>query len=682
MLSGSRLFAGETITDTLAAILTRDADLGKLPARTPPRVRELIRRCLVRDARQRLHDAGDARIEIEEAMRELVSGVTSAGPTTAPPRTRLWIPAAAAAAALAAGLLIGRGLVRPAAAPRFHGPIRAVVPLPEGVQLSGWASPVIAISPDGRTLAFVGEKPPAARQLFIHDLSSGETRLVPASESAEGPFFSSDGESVGFATGASEIRLPDGPQLKRFSLKTGLTEPLSPLHDYFGGTWAKDGSIFLVDGESDGIFALRPGARRVESAVSKFRWGGKDARRRVDWPQELPGGRSLLVATNGQAAIVDLASRELHELGIETEFARYASSGHLLTLRADGTLMAVPFDAQAGKPRGAPSAVLSGVAISGNGAAVLALSETGTLAYATGFIAGSKRDLVRAVRILPDGTFQPIPVEPQQGFRIRASVDGERAVVVGPHGTLWVWDLERGIRRPMPGIVSAESSAIARDGRTVAFAGPTTNDGADYQMRIVPMDGGAPPRVLPSPDGDEVIPWAFTPDGKTLLGTHFGGGLKMYAWTVDGSAPPRIVPTSSPSADQPDLSPDGLLLAYGSSESGRWEVYVRELDGTAVAPVSSAGGWLPRWARDGSELYFLHKDDLMAARVVRRKGGEAPVVGPAERIGALPEGADSYDVAAKRREFIALQRVPGTGAVKEIHLVVGFLDELERLTAR
>lgn len=675
MLTGERLFAGETVTDVLAGILTKEIDFERL--KRGPRVVQLVRRCITRDPKQRLHDAGDARLELEEAIQERRTGVsTPHAPGPAASQRRVWPIVAAAVAAAAVGLLAGR-LSAPAPAPQVQPAVHAVVPLPEGTYLAGWSSPTIALSRDGRTLAYVAEKAGQNRELYVCDLSRGESRRVPSSETAEGPFFTPDGSAVAFATGVSATRMTEGSLMKRYSLRTGFTEAVAPISDYFGGEFASDGSIVFVDDQAGGLERLRPGARGPEPLVPKFKSRGVDESLHVLWPQLLPGDRAALVirspgfTTNGRVCVVDLATREITDLGLLAGYAR-ATAKHLLFVTADGTLMAAPFDAKARRPTGPAVAVLKDVATTCNYASALAVSENGTLAYATGQIRGSGRELLRFVKVDASGHTAPLALDPQELYRrFVLSPSGELAAAPGWDGGVWVYDLARGTKRKLAGAQNVESLAFSRDGRSLAYSGVVATGGAQYEVLIASLDGTASPRRVLE-QSQEIRVGAFTADGR-LLAVEFGAGIRAISLERGTSEP---FPIESKEPYDVTVSPDSTLLAYSSSDTGRSEVYVSLLAGGAAVPVSSNGGALPRWSRDGRELAYLAGDTLMTVPI--RVVNGAPAAERPERVAGLPD-IFSFDTLPGRREYIALQRVPGSGIQTQIHVVVNFFDELARL---
>ena len=364
LLTGRRAFEGETVSDTLAAVLTRDPDWAALPAATPESVRRLLRRCLDRDVRRRLHDIADARFDLDETPA--TGAATATSPAASGGR---FTPALLGVVGLAllAAFLLGSGTSGFSSVPRAGSfPVHATIALPKGQHLAAWASPELAFSPDGRRLAFVAESDAGLQQLFVEHLDRGEMQEVPDSENAEGPFFSPDGQWVGFAVDVSGRSGRPG-QLEKFSLASGLTQSVCGIPDYFGGGWRDDGTIFFVGGMQDGLFKVRAEGGTPEPAVAKVRLAGKEVVRSVVWPQVLPGGASILLTDGdasvpGDAAILDLVTGELKDLGFHASFSRYSPTGHLLYVATDGTLLAVAFDTSHAAAVGAPVAILRDLA--------------------------------------------------------------------------------------------------------------------------------------------------------------------------------------------------------------------------------------------------------------------------------------------------------------------------------
>ena len=688
MLAGRRLFTGETVSDTLASVLKSDPDWSLLPAETPPTIRRLLARCLERNPKERLHDAGDARLEIDEAVAELksvtTSRVTAIGSLErARPRTsRLLVPLAITALVTAGiGFLAGRG-ARPSRNPA-PSTVRSVIPLPPGVRLSGWASPVVALARDGRSLAYVAEKEEdGIRRVWVRNMATGETRLVPDSEQAEGPFFSPDGGWVAFAVDVSLATGRPG-QLRKFSLASGLTQLIAPIPDYFGGDWGSDDTILFIAHEEKGPWRLAASGGQPDKSAESVIVAGKQEERGVSWPQRLSGGRQLLCTDLnasgwGNAALLDLSTRELHDLRLVAPFTRYTPTGHLLTLQPDGTLLATPFDVAVRKAAGPSVAVLKEIAFGGNDAGVLAFSDSGFLVYATGYLRGSGRELKKLARVSFSGEVQPLPFEADTFARVaRLSPDAKRIAVPTWDGSRWIYDLVRGSRsRLPPGKTSTGDFVLwTRDGERIAFATYVLGHPGE-SIVWQKVDGSTEPDVLIA-GGAEKNPHSFTPDGRSLLYRQFGSSEEEGIWLLpvaEKGPPRRLIPGRAINAE---FSPDGRWIAYSTIESGTSEIFVQRFPGPEEKVHISVGEASdPQWSTDGGSIFYRSPAGFFRVRVT---AGDRLIASPPEKMFETPSGVLRSTVAPDGKGFLALVRVPDSGVIRELHIVTNWFGELERL---
>ncbi len=314
LLTGAAPFTAASTSEILARVIEREPDWSRVPATTPPSVLRLLQRCLQKDPRRRLQAIGDARFDIDEALSAPSSAVT-AKPSV--PRERL--VRVLAVAGLASSAVLGVLLLR-ARAPEPHSvPLSAAIPLPEGRYLDGVGPPELALSKDGRTLAFLAREANGSQQLYVRPLSEAHATLVPGSETAEGPFFSPDGRWVAFAVGTSagaSGRPAARPELRKYSLDTRLTQPVAPIEDYFGGVWTKDDNLIFVGAQPRGLWKVPSGGGTPQNIVPKVRVDGEDVDRGLAWPDLLPGERSVLLSDwdTRQIAAVNLDTRELIDL--------------------------------------------------------------------------------------------------------------------------------------------------------------------------------------------------------------------------------------------------------------------------------------------------------------------------------------------------------------------------------
>jgi eukaryotic-like serine/threonine-protein kinase len=429
MLTGKMAFQGETITDTLAAVVRADPDWSLLPAATPLRVRVLLQRCLQKDPKQRLRDIGDARISIDEVL----SGAPLEAPTpgevsrAAGSRQQIFWASALILIALAAGA--GVWFLKPP--PVSFKPVsRFTINLPPGDQFVALEYPVIALSPDGTQLAYSAVHS-GMRQLFLRALDNLEAKPVPDTEGAFSPFFSPDGQSLGFYAAA---------RLRKISLQGGAAITLATDTVPYGAEWSPQGTIIFapnlgpIQQMSDTGGPLQP-VTRLAADKGESQHG---------WASILPGGRALLfVAGPSPQRIVEqsLASGERKDLGLVGASPRYATTGHLLYVQ-DGNLMAVGFDPDKFQLAGTPQPVVQGVMQLGNGSARYSISAAGSLAYIPGSAAGANRRLVWVSR---NGTEQVLPATAHTYVYPHVSPDGRQLAVSfrDQNSQTWLYDFGR-----------------------------------------------------------------------------------------------------------------------------------------------------------------------------------------------------------------------------------------------
>jgi hypothetical protein len=620
MLTGRRLFEGETVSDTLAAVLRSDPDFTTLPAGTPPRVRTLLRRCLDRDPKRRLRDIGEARIALDETLRGVPDEGVSAAAAPAPIHRLPWLPGLAG---LALGALATFGLLRATAPPRPEPALRKFMVEPD--TSSGTpVSPVI--SPDGRFVASI-----LGGRVAIRDLTRFDARSFPLEANAQALFWSPDARDLGYFAGTRILRL---------SVADGRSQVLSDTRAEFtggtGGFWTPRGSILFSRGDSLGVMEIseRGGDPRVIMPADTKVEGD------VHEPHELPGGRGIVFASHThRAGISQLClwaggkRKVLLDLKDQTiSWPRYSPSGHLVFHRAPNTpgVWAVPFSLAKLEVTGEPFLVEAD-------AVSPSVSLDGTLCYRPG------RGAVATQMVLLDrqaGGITPIG-EPtaRASYAIGADPTGPRvarAEAEASGSDIWVHDHVRGTRTRLtfdPG--EEDQPDWSPDGRALAYGARALNCAAAecWVIMVAPSDGGGRAETLATA---AALP-AFTPDGRDVLYTGFrGGGTHWDVMRVPrdrSSAPVMLVP-GNPRAIEGRLSPDGTLLAYMSSESGRFEVYLTRypsLEGRWQA--SNAGGQWPRWSARGDRLYFSRGDEILEVEVV---AGASPTLGNPRSFATRP----------------------------------------------
>ncbi|MBP1633544.1 MAG: serine/threonine protein kinase [Acidobacteria bacterium] len=685
MLTGRRAFAGESAASVMAAVLEHTPPpVSTLQPLAPPLLDQIVRSCLAKNPEDRCQCAVDAGRELAWVASHLDV------PAGMRPGRPAWTSKALAVTALAGTIAGSLGFVATALLWKTDGgPVGITSPVRVGIHAalaggvaSSWA---LAISPDGKTLAYVCEQGGQRARICLRSRDAREGSPVPGTEEGSGAFFSPDGRWLAFFTDTAlkKVRLPAGP-----------ADTLVSNVNYEGrGVWGKDDSIVFATDQEKAVLLRVPAAggptERVMEAASGewYLWS----------PTILPDGRTVLVtASDGSCAGTRVVVQRLDGGPRRTLLegaadARYLASGHVLLLRGSEVLVA-PFDAASAAMVGPLSPLAEPVEVDRCQAMALSVSTEGTLAYLATPPAGvaTKWSLVwvdRGGRELSTviasedsggGLFS--------GFNgVRLSPDARTVALVDGDVSISVFDLDRrGVRTRLS--QSGFWPIWSRDGRRVAFSrvDPGSASGNIY-WRVA--DGSARSERL-THGALTQNPRSFTPDGKLLLyhqGIDPSSGFDVWGLPLNPIGTPHPILKESYHEYAPSLSPDGRWLAYVSEESGRPEIYVRPFPAlNASWKISSDGGLAPVWARDGTELFFQQgpigalTTSLWSVRISTSAGfrAEAPRLlfrGPyqnAERYG------QSYDVAPDGRRFLMVKVEPPPPP-GEIQLVLNWFEELK-----
>ncbi|MGD8895124.1 MAG: protein kinase [Acidobacteriota bacterium] len=679
MLTGRRAFRAGTVSDTLAAVLKHEPEWDALPKTTPVLVRSLLRRCLQKDQARRLHDIADARIELEEALAEPVGPPSAAVslPARRTVRRRLayWAIVALVIVAGIASFIVWLTLSPPSTVLREPQRLSIVPPRDApviGVVASG-NSGVLALSPDGTRLVYVAAVA-GKTQLYLRPMDQLEARPIPGTVGARTPFFSPDGESVGFWR--------EG-RLMTISLRGGMAGVIAEGNDR-GATWGPDGTILFVEKDQAGLRRVSEDGGAPQAVT--------DGRHR--WPQILPGGKATLFTIQSQSgrheecriAVLSLETGEWRVLLEGGTLARYLPSGYVVYTRY-GSLLAVPFDLERLEVTGEPTLVLRDVAMYGMGYAYLAVSAAGSLAYVTGGYGTPERSLVWIDR---QGKTLPVTEERRPYSILRISPDGTRLAVSisrarrGQYGMdVWVHDLRQGVWTRLTFEDSNDEPVWSPDGRWVAFS---SNREDNWYLFKIPAGGSAAlERLGNSP------PWAYatdwSPDGRFLLiddQSRGGGTWDLSVLPVEEGPEARRYLATAFNEHWAQLSPDGDWVAYCSDESGRIEVYVQPFlepgRRWTVSPSegSSCTDDAPgmRWSRDGRELFFRGLDErqMMVAAVQTEPTFHAEPPRPLF-TSELPIG--SWDVMPDGQRFVAVLK-DEKKPPEQIVVIPNFASELEQ----
>ena len=691
MLAGERLFAGETVAQVLARVIDRDLDLSVLPPATPKPVRRLLGRCLERDRRRRMRDAGEAISDLEAAASVSETPPptpphedAAAPPDSAPPsRWRSWVAGAAAGLALG-GLAAATALwtLAPAPAPP------AVRRLSLDLQLPLARGSAFALSPDGSLLAYAGRlEDRRTRQLMIRRLDQDAVQPLAGTEGAVDPFFSPDGEWIGFfasagSPGPSE-RIQYRWALKKAPVGGGAAVTLADDVPALRGSWGDDDRIVI--GGMGGLLRVPATGGLPESVLAP---GSVPDLAVCSAPYVLPGSRALLfteLSTTGGPRLLAAslaAAAEPRVVATEVANATYAPTGHLLLQQAPRltpgrlgggvtTLLAAPFDADRLELTGAAVPVLPDAGFS-------AWSTDGTLVYASGAgvdVAETPRTLVWLGR---DGREEPVSAPPRGYGTPRISPTGDRVAVeitsADGAAVVFILDLAREASNPLTFDGWSVNPLWSPDGRSVVF---TSIEDDDFGLFRKSADGtGRTEPLAAAASANLQMASAWESASDTLLVTEAAGmtDTDIHRLPLAGARGSEPLIATDFVEVLPAVSPDGRWIAYQSNESGRWAVYVRPYPNVDDGKwqVSEGVGFSPVWSPVGRELFFQAGGPDGRAMMAVEYAGE-PTFTPSrpQRLFALPNRVDAggilrqWDVSPDGRRFLMVQDEEGSADPRE-----------------
>jgi serine/threonine protein kinase/Tol biopolymer transport system component len=593
MLAGRRLFEGETASDILASVIKDEPDWSALPAGTPPGAAAVLRRCLAKDPRARFRDSGDVRLLLEDATRDKARTSPTQRPSV--PRWREGLAWLAAAAALTAALAVT--WCRPSG-PAPDAPLaRFTVTLPEEKPIAFSDTPILALSPDGRAMAFAAIDPESSQSLIhLRTLDEVEPRPVPGTEGGSGPFFSPDGRSIAF--------FADG-RLKRVPVAGGPALALADSPTARGGVWAEDDTIYFSPEYTSGLWRVASSGGAPEPVVDVDSEKGE---RTYRWPDLLPGGRAVLFTigtldspnnfTDATIAAYSFDTGAVKVLVEGASMARFVPPGTIVYSR-EGILHAVPFDADRLEIVGEPQPVLEGVGGDpSSGAGYFSLARNGTLAFVPGGLEQAGGLLTVFDR---SGQARRLPLAQRGLHHPRFSPDGTHLAYVmglgstGAGGDIWVYSLTTESLTRLTFDGQAAYPLWSPDGRSVAF-----NDSSVGGIVRKAADGSGTAEALTPSDPTPLLADSWSPDGRIMAYTRLDPSSDVYL--IEPGKEPRLFERD---ASGPVISPDGRWIAYSQPASGRGRVFVRPLHGEGKWQVSPDVGGYPRWRGDGRELFYI-----------------------------------------------------------------------------
>jgi Tol biopolymer transport system component len=684
-LTGRRVFQGATTTDVLAQIVTHEPDFDLLPAGTPAVLVALLRRCLVKDPRRRLRDAGEFRIAVEEHESGRDSGITPV-PSAHRPRSAarqlfpLWVLVIVLVAALAWSLA-GR---RPAPAQNPTVTARWSIPLPLATRL-GLPGPggrfdyssLVAISADGERIAYTAQGWERSVEVYVRSMDAVQPQRIQGATNGRGLFFSPDGEWLGFLSSET---------IQKVALSGGAPQTICEIGRVvsFDASWSPDGET-IVFATDDGLWQVsaeggQPLQLTEPDAVKK------EVGHHTPW--FLPDGSGVLFTVSEtpetHLALLSLATNAWEII------ARNAAQGILLgrdrlVFARAGEILAAPFDLGEGRMTGPAATVLQGVHTSpGLGGVVLThydISATGTLVFIP---AGTTEEEDQLLWVDHDGKETLITSGPGTWVHPRLSPDGRRVSldIHSPQGMrdVHIYDLERGLDRHLTSNGISWESAWRPDGQQIAVMSGAP--AGRWSLFVAPTDFSGPPELLMQQD--YAVPAQWLASGEALLYTDLGGGVWKLPLTGAGDQRiPEKILGSSGRERHAILSSDQRWMAYTADEGGHRQVFVQSFPEPGPKhQVSIAGGGEPVWSPDGRHLYFRDQDQMLVSDISYGPftAGPPRLLFKGEYDAAPRTGHQHYDISLDGKLFLMVKHGEAAGP-DEVQVVLNWLPEMKSAEA-
>ena len=681
MLTSHKAFEGEDITETLAAIVRGEPEWARLPKDLPPAVRVLLERCLIKDRAERLSDMSVVRFLMSDTAKTL-SGASMVGKMAAPAVAwRRVAPLVIAIAALAVVATFGlmRSLL-PADSATSGGIKHVSLLLPDGVELGSTNLLPLALSDDGTRVAYVGLRD-GKTQIYVRTLSESAPKALDGTEGGDGPFFSPDGQWIGFFAGS---------KLRKIAVGGAALQTLADAASHRGGDWGDDGYIYFAPTNVGGIWRVPEDGGTATEVTRKDPTNGEVSHR---WPCRVAGTSTLLFGGwtgpgNDEQIIAmqTIGRAEHHVLFKGGDAPQYAAKLGLLLYARLGDLYAVPWSpSQTGLGRAVPVAMSEHPGGSNEGSGNYVVSDDGTLAYFTGT---RTRNSTRLVWIDRTGRLEPVALPERNYENVVISADGTRAIVQIREGitTLWIYDFSRDILTPIGNSAGSSQAPLwTADGTHVIYRG-TRQGSRNLYWR--PVDGSGDEERLTTKADVIQTPTSVSSDGRWLMfsetGAQESGGVGIWVMRLDGDRTPQHLFPSPAGESDGQMSPDGKWVAYQASVSSRQEIYVAPFPGPGPRhQVSTGGGTEPLWSRDGRELFFQNGAHLIGVTITPGAAFSAsvPHVVHQGRFLKTTNGNTCWSITRDGQRFLRIQQVEPERAINHIELVLNWFSELKQLTS-
>ena len=683
MLTGRQAFQGRTISEIIASVLVREPDWTSMPSNLNPRIHELVRRCLEKDAKNRWQAIGDVRVELERLLADPNGWLWSPQSLVKERRLRR-LTSSVLIAAIVAGIVGGVTVwnLKPSAPGSV---MRFSLTLPEDQVITTANRQSIAISPDGSRLVYV-----ANRQLYLRSMSEMEARPIPGAADFSGiggPFFSPDGQSIGFYSGSDVA-------LKKISVSGGPSIEICKVRTALGGNWDGDHIVFGDVGKGIVRVSAKGGEPEILVSIKEeegLAFGPQliDDGRAVLFTLAPPGTAGFVAWDRAQIVVQRLPSGQRKVVVPAGTDGRYLPSGHILYAQGED-IFALPFNVKTLEPETGAVSIVEGVTRASGpmgAAANLSFSLNGTLAYIPDRAQTTTQRNIAFVDRSGKTQMLPLPAGPYRSPRI--SPDGKQlAFETFDKNQIWLYDLSsQSVARPLTFEGHNFAPIWMPDGRSLIFQ--SDREGATTLYRQV-ADGSKPPERLLQPErGAVYVPFSVHPSGKFLAYGRSNAGLIRAVDFLSLSQNQTIEALREVSANA-TFSRDGAWLSYTYRLGERPQIFVRPFPGlTATKYQIAEEGNFSLWSPDGKQLFYNRAPNNFFAVDIRTEPSFAsgkPVQLPIPGILYDPNGPRPFDITPDGRFVVVIpasQTDTNPQRTSQINLVLNWFVELkQRVPAR
>ena len=659
MLTASRVFKGDTVSDAIAAVLTHEPDLSAITGTTHPRVAELIRRCLRKDPKRRLRDIGDAVVELDDVLAGAPAVTAAVSAPASRPGILPWAIACLSVAAAAVAIWISQR--PPATVPEALARVTLLLPSDATMFLGRGSS--VAISPDGGRVVYPATVK-GRTQLYVRALDQTTSLPLPGTDGAADPFFSPDGQWVAFVAGG---------KIKKIDLQGRTVVDIADAVNPRGEAWAPDDSIIYTPNNATGLFRV-PSTGGTPQPLTTPGDGELSHR----WPQVARSGKAMVYTIWNDTGFEGgrIVAQRMDGSG-RTILVQGGAYGRLVETPDDGAylvyaqpdgLLAAPIDLDRLELTGPVTPINESVMANLSGGAHFAFSDRGDLVYAPGTITEASKTLLWVDRAGKETLAAEIA---DLSVLMSVTRDGRRLIRLntqGPARDVFVEDLETRTSRRLTNGGFHGLPMLTRDETRVIYGSGLPNLNLFWR----PVDGaGEEERLTTSPNAQFAS--SAAPDGRSIVYTEFDpvSGSDIWQLPLEGDRRPRELVRTKFSEGNADVSPDGRWLAYQANQTGRFEIYVTTYPtpGTTVQ-ISSAGGVEPVWGRDGRELFYRSDDRYVAVPLsADAKPGQPKLMFAGNYL-----SAPLY--VPGRDQFLLIREDGQAAAGKSLNLVLNWFSEL------